>query len=64
MARVLLLERQMARFLRKPVTVRSAASVIVSTTAVIVLISGVLMRVSTTASIRTSSSGCGGRFRP
>jgi voltage-gated potassium channel len=45
MARVLLLERQMARFLRKPVTVRSAASVIVSTTAVIVLISGVLMRV-------------------
>jgi len=35
MARVVLLERQMARFLRKPVTVRSGASVIVSTTAVI-----------------------------
>jgi voltage-gated potassium channel len=45
MARVLLLERQMARFLRKPVTVRSAASVIVSTTALIVLGSGLLMRV-------------------
>ncbi|HUK45533.1 MAG TPA: potassium channel family protein [Gaiellaceae bacterium] len=45
MTRVLLLERQMARFLRKPVTVRSAASVIVTTTALIVVASGVLMRV-------------------
>ena len=33
MARIVLLERQMQRFLRKPVSVRSAASVIVSTTA-------------------------------
>ena len=45
MTRVLLFERQMARFLRKPVTVRSAASVIVVTTTVIVVGSGVLMRV-------------------
>ena len=45
MTRVVLLERQMARFLRKPVSVRSAASVIVSSTAVIVLASGALMRV-------------------
>ena len=45
MSRIVLLERQMARFLRKPVSVRSAAAVIVSTTAVIVLASGVLMRV-------------------
>ena len=35
----------MARFLRRPVTVRSAASVIVCTTAVIVIASGLLMRV-------------------
>ena len=35
----------MARFLRKPVTVRRAAGAIVSTTAVIVLGSGLLMRV-------------------
>ncbi|MGZ6693139.1 MAG: potassium channel family protein [Solirubrobacteraceae bacterium] len=39
------IERQMARFLRKPVTVRSAASVIVTSTAVIVVASGLLMRV-------------------
>ena len=45
MSRIVLLERQMARFLRKPVSVRSAAAVIVSTTGVIVLASGVLMRV-------------------
>jgi voltage-gated potassium channel len=44
-SRVLLLERQVARFLRKPVTVRSAAGAIVSTTAVIVIASGLLMRV-------------------
>jgi voltage-gated potassium channel len=43
-ARINPIERQMARFLRKPVTVRSAASVIVTSTAVIVLVSGVLMR--------------------
>ena len=45
MARVVLLERQMARFLRNPVSVRSAAGVIVSTTALIVVASGLLMRV-------------------
>ena len=45
MTRIVLLERQMARFLRKPVSVRSAATVIVCTTAVIVLASGLLMRV-------------------
>ena len=45
MARVNPIERQMARFLRKPVTVRSAASIIVTSTAVIVVASGALMRV-------------------
>jgi voltage-gated potassium channel len=44
LARVVLFERQMARFLRNPVSVRSAAGVIVATTAVIVVASGVLMR--------------------
>lgn len=34
----------MARFLRGPVTVRSAAAVIVTSTAVVVLVSGVVMR--------------------
>jgi voltage-gated potassium channel Kch len=38
------MERQMARFLQKPVTVRRAAAAIVSTTAVIVIASGLLMR--------------------
>jgi voltage-gated potassium channel Kch len=45
MSRVLVLERQMARFLRNPVTVRRAAGAIVGTTAVIVIASGLLMRV-------------------
>ncbi len=45
MTRIVLVERQMARFLRKPVSVRSAAAAIVSSTAVIVLASGLLMRV-------------------
>jgi voltage-gated potassium channel len=45
MARVVILERQMARFLRNPVSVRTAAGVIVSTTALIVVASGLLMRV-------------------
>ncbi len=45
MARFVLIERKMTKFLRGPVTVRSAASVIVTTTAVIVAASGVLMRV-------------------
>src|SRR5277367_5345944 len=44
MPRVNPIERQMARFLRKPVTVRSAAAVIVTSTGVIVLASGALMR--------------------
>jgi voltage-gated potassium channel len=44
MPRVNPIERQMARFLRKPVTVRSAASIIVTSTAVIVIASGLLMR--------------------
>jgi voltage-gated potassium channel len=44
-ARVILIERQMARFLRKPtVTVRGAAAVIVTSTAVVVVLSGLLMR--------------------
>ena len=43
--RFILIERRMTRFLREPVSVRSAASVIVFATAVIVVASGVLMRV-------------------
>ena len=45
MARVILFERQMQRFLRKPVSVRGAASVIVTSTGLIVIASGFLMRV-------------------
>ena len=45
MSRIARLERQTTRFLRRPPTVRGAASVIVATTALIVVASGVLMRV-------------------
>ena len=44
MPRFILIERRMAKFLRGPVTVRSAASVIVASTAVVVVASGLLMR--------------------
>jgi voltage-gated potassium channel len=44
MPRFVLIEREMARFLREPPSVRIAARVIVTVTAVIVLASGVLMR--------------------
>ncbi len=40
-----LIERRMARFLREPVSVRNAASVIVVTTLVIVVAGGVAMRI-------------------
>ncbi len=40
-----LIERQLSRFLRAPVSVRSAARVIVSTTLTIVIVSGVAMTV-------------------
>jgi voltage-gated potassium channel len=43
--RFILIERKMSRFLREPVSVRNAASVIVTVTAIIVLASGALMRV-------------------
>ena len=62
--RLILIERQMQRFLRGPVTVRSAASVIVTSTIFVVVISGVLRKSWTTASTPTSSSACGGRCRP
>ncbi len=39
-----LIERRLSRFLREPVSVRSAAGVIVVATAVIVLVSGVAIR--------------------
>jgi voltage-gated potassium channel len=39
-----LIERRLSRFLREPVSVRSAASVIVVATAVIVIVSGVAIR--------------------
>src|SRR3954466_15507835 len=40
-----LIERRMSRFLRQPPSVRTAAGVIVTATAVVVVIGGVLMRV-------------------
>jgi voltage-gated potassium channel Kch len=45
MPRFILIERKMAKFLRGPVSVRSAASVIVTSTLVVVVASGLLMRV-------------------
>jgi voltage-gated potassium channel len=45
MVRFILIERKLTRFLREPVSVRSAAGVIVFVTAIIVVASGVLMRV-------------------
>lgn len=39
------IERRMSRFLREPPSVRTAASVIVTATAVVVVVGGVLMRV-------------------
>jgi voltage-gated potassium channel len=44
MARFILIERAMSRFLREPASIRGAASTIVTATAVIVVVSGVLMR--------------------
>jgi voltage-gated potassium channel Kch len=44
-ARPNLIERRMSRFLREPPSVRTAASVIVIATAVVVVVGGVLMRV-------------------
>jgi voltage-gated potassium channel len=44
MARLILIERRMAKFLAGPVTVRSAAAVIVTSTVVVVIGSGVLIR--------------------
>ena len=43
-ARVNVIERRMARFMREPPSVRTAAGVIVSATAVVVVAGGVLMR--------------------
>jgi voltage-gated potassium channel len=44
-ARWNIVERQMTRFLRKPVSVRAAASVIVVATASVVVVGGVLIRI-------------------
>src|SRR4051794_32145501 len=44
MTRRRLIERRMSRFLSEPVSVRNAASLITATTAIVVLGSGVLMR--------------------
>ena len=43
-ARFILIDRTMSRFLREPVTVRGAAGTIVTATAVVVVASGFLMR--------------------
>jgi voltage-gated potassium channel len=45
MPRPRLIERRMSRFLREPVSVRNAASVIAVSTTLVVVASGVLMRV-------------------
>jgi voltage-gated potassium channel len=45
MPRPRLIERRMSRFLREPVSVRNAASVIAVSTTVVVVATGVLMRV-------------------
>jgi voltage-gated potassium channel len=45
MARPNLIERRMSRVLREPPSVKSAAGVIVTATAVVVVVGGVLMRV-------------------
>ena len=45
MPRANLIERKMSRFLREPPSVRTAASVIVTATAVVVVVGGILMRV-------------------
>jgi voltage-gated potassium channel Kch len=44
-ARLNLIERRMSHFLREPVSVRNAANVIVTATAIVVVTSGTLMRV-------------------
>ena len=44
-ARLIIIERQMARFLRNPVSTRAALATIVTSTLVVVVGSGVLMRV-------------------
>ena len=59
-----IVERSMSKFLRNPPSVRSAAWVIVVATSVVVVASGLLMRLLTTRSTRTSSWACGGRSRP
>jgi voltage-gated potassium channel len=43
MARVSLIERQMSRFLAKPLSVRAASRVIVTTTAAVVVVAGVVI---------------------
>jgi hypothetical protein len=54
MPNISLIERRMARFLREPVSVRNAASVIVVTTLVIVVAGGVAMRILDHHEYRTS----------
>ena len=46
MPRPSLIERRVSKFLREPPSIRTAASVIVTATAVVVVASGVLMRVA------------------
>ena len=43
-ARFILIDKAMSRFLREPVSVRGAAATIVTATGVVVVVSGVLMR--------------------
>ncbi len=51
------IERRMSRFLREPPSVRLAAGVIVTATAVLVVISGVLMRVFDSQEYSTVGEG-------
>lgn len=57
MGRPKLIERRMTRFLREPVSVRTAAGVIAVSTTVVVVVSGVLMRLLDSSEYPTVGRG-------
>jgi hypothetical protein len=59
-----LIERRLSRFLREPVSVRGAASVIITATVVIVVVSGAAIRALDHHEYASIWEGCGGRCRP
>ena len=62
-ARFIVIEKTMSRFLREPVSVSGAAATVVTATAVIVGASGVLMRLLDHREYPNVFAGCGGRCR-